>query len=362
MKKLIAIIALIITAAGCVWAEKTVAELNPGFDEAMTQAMRPKNVTVFGYPKETKPFSLFWFTDIHGDEREFGRLIEFFKTYRRHFDGAICTGDMMRDSAEHSDFDYWAATPGHEEIMSVIGNHDVLRNDNNYVNINYDDILSMRECYVKYFAPFIGKWGVNYIPGKTYYYKDFDNKKIRLVVLDNMQRKNEPKAVIGQLAWLKDTLAGAREKDLSVIIAAHYNINDTEKIECNFTEKSILYNGEFRDCDLYMKIVDDFRKEGGKFVCWIAGHLHRDFIIKSKKYPGQLCIVCDAACDWQSAAYSETARVPGMKCGDLADTLVVDTSRHLIKLIRVGATMDGFMRPKNEVTLDYLTGEIVTQY
>ena len=51
-----------------------------------------------------------------------------------------------------------------------------------------------------------------------------------------------------------------------------------------------------------------------------------------------------------------------MKCGDLADTLVVDTSRHLIKLIRVGATMDGFMRPNNEVTLVYLTGEIVSQY
>ena len=103
-------------------------------------------------------------------------------------------------------------------------------------------------------------------------------------------------------------------------------------------------------------------KSGGKFVCYIAGHTHIDFILRSKTSPKQLEIVSDAACDWQSDAYSESARVPGTRSRDLANAFVVDTSRHMIKIIRVGVNRDSLMRPKNGITIDYESGEIILQY
>ncbi|MBP5092700.1 MAG: metallophosphoesterase [Abditibacteriota bacterium] len=364
MKKLLLIPALIILAVPALWAEKTVAELNPDFVELMVQALRPKNEgAVFGYRNEVQPLSLFWFTDIHGDAEEFGRLIDFYNGYEKYFDGMICTGDLVCDSAEGSDFTYWSKTPGHEKVMSVIGNHDVLRNHNDDANKNRKDALSMAESYARYFAPFIDKWGAVYESGKTYYYRDYDAKNVRLIVLDTMLwSRREPKAAASQLAWFKKTLAGAKEKDLSVLVAAHFTLNKTEKIPCNFTVTTYLGDYEDGDCDAILKAVDDFMKSGGKFVCYIAGHTHNDFILRSKTYPKQLEIVSDAACDWQSDAYSESARVPGTRSRDLANAFVVDTSRHLVKLIRIGANRDSFMRSKNGITLDYVTQEIISQY
>ena len=88
MRKLLLIFTLIILSTPTLYADKTVADLNPDFEELMVQALRPKNEgPPFAYRNEVQPLSLFWFTDIHGDAEEFGRLIRGLLRYSR--DGEV---------------------------------------------------------------------------------------------------------------------------------------------------------------------------------------------------------------------------------------------------------------------------------
>ncbi|MBP5092701.1 MAG: metallophosphoesterase [Abditibacteriota bacterium] len=363
MRKLILIIALTAAAVCAYCADKTMAELNPEFEERMVQALRPKNVTVFGYQSEVPPFALYHFTDIHSDAGVLARNIAFYETYRKYFDDIICTGDMVMDSMV-TDFTFWGKTPGHEKVMFLMGNHETLRDHNNWQGDHiWDNQSTMAECYNHYFAPYIKAWNVVNKPGTTYYYKDYDAKKVRFIVMDGMLRlSKEPRAAAGQLSWIKKTLAGAKEKDFSVLIAVHHSINDPIKIECNFTDADAGLGWDFEDCYLYQKAVDDFMTEGGKFVCWIGGHTHKDLILVNKAYPKQIDITVSSASGWITSAYADMNRNGGMKCQDLANALVIDTGRNLIKIIRVGANMDSRMRPRNGITLNYVTQEIISQY
>ncbi|MBP5718716.1 MAG: metallophosphoesterase, partial [Abditibacteriota bacterium] len=162
MKKLIFIIILAAAAACARCADKTVAELNPDFEPAMVAALK----------SDVPCFSLLHFSDIHSDASEFARLCEFYGTYEKYFDGAVCTGDLIEASLL-SDFTYWAKTPGHEKVMIAIGNHDTLRDHKNWEPNVWDNQMTMKESYDYYMKPFIKGWNVIYEEGKTYYFKDY---------------------------------------------------------------------------------------------------------------------------------------------------------------------------------------------
>ncbi|MBQ7525820.1 MAG: metallophosphoesterase, partial [Abditibacteriota bacterium] len=106
MKKLLFLAALISLCAPGFCKEKSMAELNPDFENALTQAVKPKNEGSFGYKKETPCFVLFHFSDIHGDALEFRRYAEFLDKYDKYFDGAVCTGDFVTNTC-NDDFSYW---------------------------------------------------------------------------------------------------------------------------------------------------------------------------------------------------------------------------------------------------------------
>lgn len=45
---------------------------------------------------------------------------------------------------------------------------------------------------------------------------------------------------------------------------------------------------------------------------------------------------------------------------DLANVIVFDTSSKNIKIMRVGANIDHYLRAKNYITINYNTGAIIT--
>ena len=360
MKKLIAFFALIaiaITAGRC--ADKTIAELHPDFESTFLSARKQARST----PNHVPALSLYFISDTHSDGESFARHLEFCKTYEKYFDGIFCAGDVAENDAQ-SDFSYWAKTPGHEKVMIAIGNHDTLRDCKGWSAGPeiWEDQLTMRESYDKYFAPFIDKWGVVYEPGKTYYYKDFDAQKVRFIVIDSMLKlRMEPKAAVGQMAWFKTALAGAKEKDYSVIVGAHVSMNNTEFADCNFTDFGAYAGNEYED-EFYPKAVDEFMKEGGKFVCYLHGHSHYDIVLRSKTYPKQLAIVAASVIANNPAQSPVTDRTYGTRNRDIADVFMADTTRHIIKIIRIGSNVDCYGRPRNGISIDYETGEIVSQY
>ncbi len=345
--------------------EKSISDLNPDFEKMMVQILKPRSEgEMLDYQREPKPFALFHFSDIHGDVKAFRRLVDFYGEYEKYFDGAICTGDMMPSSHLES-FDYWGEAPGHEKIMLAIGNHDSLRDHKDWKagDVVWDDQITMGECYDTFFAPFIYKWDVVYEAGKTYYYKDYPDSKVRLIVIDGTLRASQDAAAEeGQFLWFKECLEVAKEKDFTVVAATHFPLVDTVGLKCNFTESPKRADGWYREIVRYQAAVDNFMKAGGRFACWIGGHDHCDYLCYNINYPEQLDICINAASPWQCEVYCRMTRTEGLKCQDLANALVVDTSTETLKLLRIGADSDSMMAQRHGLVIGYKTREIINQY
>ncbi len=352
MKKLIFIIILATAAACARCADKTVAELNPDFEPAMVAALK----------SDVPCFSLLHFSDIHSDASEFARLCEFYGTYEKYFDGAVCTGDLIEASLL-SDFTYWAKTPGHEKVMIAIGNHDTLRDHKNWEPNVWDNQMTMKESYDYYMKPFIKGWNVIYEEGKTYYFKDYTAEKVRLIVIDCMLRESQDKAAEnGQLAWFKQCLMGAKVKGYTVVIANHFPMMNNRGIPCNFTEDEFRGWGWYTELNRYQAAVDRFMKTGGKFACWFGGHDHCDYICYNTDYPDQIDICIAASSRQQCQWHCKMKRPDGTKAEDLANAMVVNTADETITLIRVGCDTDSDGVKRHGFVMNYKTREIIDQY
>ena len=344
-----------------VFSKSDIISLNPDIKEKLLQAKRPKNTPApGGYLTNTQPVSLLWFSDIHADAVELGRIIKLRDKYSDLFDDAICTGDMV--ALRFSDgMDWWYNTTGSDDILMVIGNHDALAASSGY---DWTNLKSESDQYDRYFAPNISNWNCVYTSGKTYYYKDYAEKKLRLIALNVMLTGNDAEA---QKTWLASTLESARVAGLSVVVANHGPTEKSTKIDCNFSSYDSGNTGESTASytalsEEYMSIIQDFVEAGGEFICHIAGHAHIDRFLHSTAYPNQYCIVIDALGRYYGDQYSDTQRTDCTKSQDLANIIVFDTDSKTVKIMRVGASLDHYCRAKNCMTFRYDTGEIISEY
>lgn len=331
------------------FCEKSMIELNPEFEDRILNAEKT-------FDFETKPFALFAFTDLHSADYEFNRLMEFYSHYSKYFDNAICLGDFL-ETGVYS-YDFIEKNPNSEKLLMTIGNHDVFIE-------NWENIIPMETRFERYFKPLIAKWGAVCEEGKTYYFKDYPDKNIRLIVIDSMANGKNGEE---QLAWLRNTLKDAKDKKYHVIAASHFPIlTDSQPLDCPFTTTGRPIRGTMKigESDNYAKhdfipthveeyqiAVDDFRKEGGVFVTWLSGHVHIDSVELDKKY-NQLCISIETASLKWSKNFSDSQRTMGLKSQDLADAIVVDTTNRVIKIIRAGCDTDRYMKHKDMTAISY---------
>lgn len=334
-------------------ASADIINLNRNFTESITQAKRPLNKGSFGYQTATPPLSLLHFSDVHGDATELKRIIDFKNHHSKAFDDVICTGDFL-ESRFSSDFTFWENTEGAENILLAIGNHDVITDETGW---DWSQRATEPVQYDRFFSPFINKWKVTYQTNKTYYYKDYTQNKIRLIVINNMLTDEDD---VLQLGWFKTALNTALANSYSVVVANHYPVPNFQKITCNFTSFDKVVGSGY-PTSAYQEEVASFIETGGDFVCFIGGHEHSDLVGFNAYYPDQLVVCVDALSRAQGNQYSDTQRTDGNKSQDLANAVVIDTSNNLLKIIRVGANLDRYLRDKNSITINYKTKEIINQ-
>ena len=352
--KLLLLLAVLFMLGSQVFASKTMAELNPEFENYIRQAMKPKNEEGTIYQGRTIPLSLFHFSDIHGDETELKRYTEFLQKYKKYFDDAVCTGDLIPGNY-YDDFSFWGKVKGAEKILMTIGNHDLLKDK----NWDWSKKPTDQETFDRYFAPFIKNWDVKYEEGKTYYYKDYPEKRFRIIALNcGLVGDDE----IAQFNWFEKLITDALVKDLAVVILYHYPLRDMVNIKCNWTDPDKYEVGWTDDINKYQDTLDKFIENGGDFVCWLGGHTHWELVGYSKNHPNQLCICIDAASRWQAEVYDDIFRYDGTRSQDLANAFVADRYSNTIKLIRIGANMSCYMIPRNVFCINYKTFEIISQY
>ena len=306
---------------------------------------------VWGYKNQLPLLTLLHISDIHSDAGSMKRLCNFMKEYGENIEDVICTGDIL-DARWTSDFDFWGSDEKAHSFLSCIGNHDMLADP---VGWDWSQVASQKDCYDRFFAPFITNWNCVYQEGKTYYYKDYPENAIRLVVLNSVLKDDEQKE---QLDWLEKVLDGAIENNLHVVIGMHYPVH-MKKIPCNF---STLDRGDGlgdRAMNVYQEKVARFMEKGGDFVVWLTGHVHMDYIGYNEEYPDQLCIAIDALCCWQSMAYDDADRTVGMPSEDLFNLVTVDTYSKLLKIVRIGSNLDRYLRKKDTLCINYKTFEVI---
>lgn len=322
-----------------------VDELLPKIDAAK----KPKNASADGYLQELKPLVLFHFSDIHGDAIETNRINSVYQPIVNKCDDVICTGDMVA-----SRFANDASFIVNKGFLLVIGNHDALADPSGW---DWSQMATQEQLYDKFFAMGIASWGVTYTPNITYYYKDYADSGIRLIVLTNFLTTSEMDA---QKDWLTSVLNDALENNLAVVIAMHYRPGDTQKKASNFTKiDSSPSNNTSGGAIPYR--VSQFIANGGEFIGYICGHEHSDYLLESTVYSDQIAVLIDAASVSQSNTYSDLSRNYGDHTQDLYNVFVADRSTKTIKVIRVGCDVDNYVRSRKTLTIRYDTKEIITQ-
>ncbi len=312
---------------------------------------KPKNPYYDGYLAQPPVLTLLHYSDYHGDNEELDYIYGDWSRIVAQCDDYICTGDMVFERFRNN-FDYFANSGylAAKRTLLTIGNHDAY-----YQASGYDgsQIAPEAEMFNKYFAPTIQYWGVQYQDGKTYYYKDYHSHRIRLIVIDDMLLGADKYA---QELWLANT---ALNTEYSVVIARHFPTRELRKIPCNFTSIDMTYTGGDDNTNGSIeRIVNDFITGGGKFICYLCGHTHKDCIGYSGIYPNQLSIIVDAASRAQCNNWSDCMRYNDQISRDLFNVVQFDTSNNLIKIIRCGCNYDNYVRLKNTLCINYLTKEI----
>ena len=318
----------------------------------LLQSRKPSNNgKIWGYKTQMPLLTLLHVSDIHGDIAAMERLCSFMEEYGEHIEDCVCTGDLL-EARWKSDFGFWEQNERSKTILSCVGNHDILADE---VDWDWEKRVSQEECYQRFFAPYIAHWGCVYQPNKTFYYKDYPNHAVRLIVLNSLLRGTEQEE---QLDWLESVLDDARHQNMHVVIGAHYPVY-MKKIPCKFSTLDIPLSVGEKSMEVYQEKVASFMEKGGNFVVWLTGHLHIDYVGYNERFPDQLCIAIEALCCYQSNMGNDADRTEGMPSQDLYNLVTIDTLVDVIKIVRVGNDRDRYLRKKDTLCINYKTFEII---
>lgn len=338
-----------------------IFRLNPASEyDSLMFALKPKDVP--------DAVSFLWFTDLHRDTQNLRRIKAWHNRYREYFDDILSTGDQQ-DTYYTDSFEWWREE-GAEEILQLVGNHDAWISKAMYEEGNYDGvivssygtnspfwILSQKDTYNKFLAPFISSWNVvqpgsSVEKGKCYYYKDYQN--LRLIVVDSMHYGTpddlDESKVSMQDKWFSLILEDARKKGLPVMVASHFPPSFTTPIECSYTYQKT--TGRFSDRlnISASKRVKSFIDNGGEFVCWLVGHIHDDIIGFLEADERQLVIVCAAA---NSSRNKRANREKGTKAQDSFNCISIDTIHKQVYMVKVGADVSADNERKRIIRYNY---------
>lgn len=333
-----------------------------------------------------KPFVLAHISDIHNNRINSKAFKDFVEKFGGYLDDAIITGDVA--GSKYPDYHpIWEQT-GYNKVLLTIGNHDVYDYAGTHGSSDYYDreyFATEKQTYDQYFAPSISNWNVMQpsnaaANGYCYYYKDYSLTSnadsttvsaIRLVVLDPMHYNS------AQHTWLETTLTSAKTSGYPVVIAEHFiPMETTDDMSLFDTSFSSLMSGMRDLFGLYFlsyvdgsdvrhkaaDLVDDFIDDGGEFVCWICGHQHFDMVGTLISHPNQIFIAVGTASAYAVNAYADMPREYGTESENLINIFSVDTYNKMIRVGRVGATIDDHMRHRGGMCIDYANRTFVSDW
>lgn len=292
------------------------------------------------------------FSDIHADTVALSRIMADAAKISGITD-MICTGDMVANIGGAID-SWWPET-----ILTCIGNHDTASYDNSYdwTAVSVADRISY------YISPFEDNWGITRGSGKSYYYKDYADHGVRLIVMDVMLYTSGGADATAQTTWLSGLLSDAIANDLHVIIAIHAP-HVSSAVDCNFSKYNQgVWSGD-ASCNTPQGVIDAVASAitgGLKFVGYLCGHTHQDNVWDAAGDGTQLmygvtCAATTSRPQWTNSDQDRTGEQ------DAFNIVTVDPARTLVKIIRGGgANVDDHLRSRKTICIDYSTNTIISE-
>ena len=304
--------------------------------------------------KNNKDFSIPFITDTHNSEtktRSFAIEVVNEVSKRLGHNFVLAGGDLIQnDDNKQMVLDrlinFKNSFNSKENLLLCLGNH-----DDNSTFKNYEKAITHSEMKSFMFNDLKNVvWGDDF-----YYYKDFQNHKIRVIVLNNMDipEYTEKMKYIGQndyvfsnkqLNWVANKALNLKN-DWKVIFLSH----------CPMLSNSEGFDIPIKNSDAMLKIISAFKngerieisKEGefsynvkvdyrekGTIVCCLFGHVHCDNIIYNDKI-AHVSTTCDKH-------YSRYGSSPIGKIGEVSEIAfdVLTVSDNNVYLTRFGVGED----------------------
>ena len=309
-------------------------------------------------------FKAIFFSDVHGSAENVKRIKEKSVSWNNQYVDCILNGGdtVLKFNSEGLDWYNQLVQDSAIPFVSAVGNHDAW-STNYWTWDNNENVYNLLTSKVKEYVPSIVQpTDVNTTYANYYYY---DTEKVRVIVLLSLTFTGSDEYYDeAQDTWLKSVLADAKENNKAVIIMNHGPIDpkDCEEIECNWTSKISWVNDveDYQHMDnRILENVDSFVDSGGKFICYLAGHSHLDYILRSKKHPRQMCLVIT------SANYSYGDDCSRSKSKDNMDYdsynyIGVDLTHSVIKVQRIGMNTNAWMQEHNTLCWDFKNHKIIS--
>lgn len=319
-------------------------------------------------------FNCLFFSDIHYGINNMDRIIELANSWGdSYIDVVLNGGDTVRNTlSDGLDWYHGAIQQTNIDVLAAAGNHD-----------EWSEVWSWadsKDIYDALIEPIVSRVDNVVQPidaaseGKLYYYKDYG--KVRVLVLEPTSYGSTiPFWDATQSTWMRDTLEDARVNDLAVICLCHVPFaKDDGEIDESITFNSwIGYTDSYVDSkqniqfdplavvDEALANVDTFISNGGKFICWLAGHTHQDYFVKSISHPNQMMFVTSSALYEKGSDYQTTSK-ESSPLYDCMNYIGIDLDKMWLQILRIGKNIDGYMRRKNVLVYDLTNQKVITNY
>ncbi|MGQ7452366.1 metallophosphoesterase family protein [Streptococcus suis] len=388
-------IADIVTVAQSAGTIDTVISRNPYEIDAIYAASDWNRLNKDAYKKVwgNKKFTLGIMSDTHGDTNAMSNFADLVNNVDA-IDGALNLGDVERQNPSAGNMQIYMPLLNRvtKPFMHTLGNHDVRCEAKPSVSGNYSveqataDYIGQSSLSSKYSA-------------RGYGYYDFDNYKLRLIVLNEYDYPDDLDASgnwlyydslqyfsKGQIDWFVSTLSSV-PTDYAVIIARH-SIEPTtydssivnQHFDAKDTAQAITGSNGYMSGSIIADIVNAWiNKEsiaaeyayskGGNvavnanfgsrskslFVTYLCGHRHRLGVGYITKYPNQRVIAVDTSSSDINYPVTENSLIPRNRTGKSQDCVTVlsyDNANRVINLVTVGANKTKFLEDVSRISVE----------
>lgn len=314
---------------------------------------------------------------------------------------------------------WWQRCGLAQKSLFVLGNHDCATPestefDNKEASAAWNG-KGKTWAYQTYFAPYASALGINIPTGECYWHKDYADKRLRIIGLDCMNRYDGGVKVTSQAQedWLRNVLSQTIDSanpayGYSVIFLCHYALDDFsgKNEDWNETQHKWVYNRRINggvvmnertsqqvnwsvpDFDYsadkrfcmrqrvassglygYEKgennyigdIIQSWVDNGGKYVAWLSGHTHFNLFAYPSKYPNLLSISCDQAGNIRGNGTTYDASKREGESYFAFNVVSVDTTNHIIKIVRKGLSLDNRLRSTKYICYDYVAKRVISE-